>query len=120
LHTFQLIALFDQARPEFLEETGLTPILKAAVDRTVIPVHAWDMIPLTAGAQSKDDRIEHAPPIHPRATGNRRWFQSPEHRFNPFPQVVGNFPQRGQRLLVFCHSSLLFENLCPLSHHSKF
>jgi hypothetical protein len=95
LHTFQLIALFDQACPEFLEETGLTPILKAAVDRTVISIHSWDMIPLTTRTQSKDDRIEHSPPINPRATGDRRWFQSPEHRLDPFPQVVGNFPQSG-------------------------
>jgi hypothetical protein len=111
LHAFQLLALFDQARPKFLEETGLTPILKAAMDRTVISIHAWDMIPLTAGAQAKDDRIQHAPPIHPRATGDSRWFQSPEHRLDPFPQVVGNFPQSGQRSRVFCHRSLLVENL---------
>lgn len=111
LHAFQLIALFDQAHPEFLEETGLTPILKAAVDRTVIPVHSWDMIPLTARAQSKDDRIEHSPSIDPMATGDRRGFQSPEHRLDPFPQVVGNFPQSGQRSLVFRHRSLLVENL---------
>jgi len=111
LHAFQLIALFDQARPEFLEEASLTPILKAAVDCTVIPIHTWNMIPLTARAQSEDDRIEYSPPIHARATGDRRWFQSPEHRLDPFPQVVGNFPQSGQRSLVFCHRSLLVENL---------
>jgi hypothetical protein len=111
LHAFQFSALFDQARPEFLEETSLTPILKAAVDRTVIPVHSWNMIPLTAGAQSKEDRIEHSPPIDWRATGDRRWFQSPEHRLNPFPQVVGNFPQSGYRSRVFRHRSLLIENL---------
>jgi hypothetical protein len=85
LHAFQPIALFDQARPEFLEETGLTPILKAAVDRTVISIHAWNMIPLTTSAQSEDDRIEYSPPIHPRPTGVRRWFQSPEHWLDPFP-----------------------------------
>jgi hypothetical protein len=111
LHAFQLIALFDQARPEFFEETDLTPILKAAVDRAVIPVYAWNMIPLTASAQSKDDCIQHSPPIHPRATGDRNGFQSPEHRLDPFPQFVGNFPQGGYGLLVFRHRSLLVENL---------
>jgi hypothetical protein len=111
LHTSQLIALFDQACPEFLEETGLTPILKAAVDRTVIPVYAWDMIPLTASAQPKDDRIQHSPPVSPRATSDFGWFQLSEQRLDPFPQFVGNFPQGGYGLLVFRHRSLLIENL---------
>jgi hypothetical protein len=111
LHAFQLITLLDQARPEFLEETSLTPVLKAAVDRTVISIHAWNMIPLTTRAQSENDCIEHTPPIDWRATGDRRWFQSPEHRLNPFPQVIGNFPQSGQRSRVFRHRSLLIENL---------
>jgi hypothetical protein len=111
LHAFQFVTLRDQLRPEFLEEAHRTPVLKAAIDGTVISVHPWEMIPLTARAQPKEDRIEDAPPIYGRATGGGGWIQPFQQRLDAFPQFIGHFPQRGHGTLAFGHGSLLVENL---------
>jgi hypothetical protein len=54
-----------------LEHALLTPALKTAMDRTVRTIHSGNVIPLTTGAQAKDNPIQHPPPIHPLASGGR-------------------------------------------------
>src|SRR5579859_1527738 len=120
LHTFELITLAHQARPQLLEQSDFTPMLKAAMDRTVVAIDAWDMVPLTAGAQMKNDPIQDPPPIHPLPARPRRWIKPPQQWFNPFPQFIRNFPQRGRCAFALGHRSLPFRNRRPLSPRLSF
>jgi hypothetical protein len=96
LHAFELITLSHQTGPQFLEQSDCAPMLKATVDRAVVAVHARDMVPLTAGAQVKDDPIQDPPPIHPLATRPCYWIEPIQQWFHPFPQFIRDFPQRRQ------------------------
>jgi hypothetical protein len=85
LHAFQLIALFDQLGPEFPEQSDFAPMLEATVDSAVIAVHAWDMVPLAACSQPKDDPVQRPTSIRTPATRRGRRIQSPQQPLDPFP-----------------------------------
>src|SRR5207244_6630296 len=88
LHAMELITLAHQASPQFFEQSDLAPILKAPVDRAVIAIHAWEMVPLAASAQVKDDPIQDPPPILPVAARSGRWVEPFQQRFDSLPQVL--------------------------------
>jgi hypothetical protein len=92
-------------------------MLKVAMNRTVIPIHAWDMIPLATGTQSKNDSIQHAAAINPVSPSGLRWVSLVEQRFDAFPKSIGYFPHSGQASFAFGHNSLL--ELSGLNYATK-
>ena len=104
----------------FLNSPDFAPMLKAAMDRAVVAIHARNMVPLTAGAQVKDDPIQDPSPIYPLPARPRRWIKPVQQRFNPFPQFIRNFPQRGRCAFALGHRSLPSRNRRPLSPNLSF
>jgi hypothetical protein len=108
LDGFQVVALFDNQRPDLFEQTDLTPMLEVAMNGPVTAVDPRDMIPLAAGAHSKNDSVQDSPTINSLPTSRLSWVGLLHQRLDAFPQSVGHFPQG-------CHAALPIGHACPLS-----
>jgi hypothetical protein len=89
----------------------LTPLLEVAMHRAVVSKVRRELIPLAAGAQTKDDAIQNAPEIHPPVALGLGGVVFVQNRLDERPDVIGNFPD-GRRLLVL--GSLLAHDNPPL------
>jgi hypothetical protein len=105
----QLVALLDQESPDLLEDAVSAPPLEPAVHRTVVAILLGQSVPLAAAAEAEDDAVEGRAPIDPIPAAvllGRRWGVLQQDRLDPFPQFVGDLPDRLQGLdltLGPCH-----------------
>ena len=98
----KFVALADQNRPDLLHHAAGTPALKPVVDGALGSELAGQLVPLATGPHPEDDAVEDQPPV---GVVPAREFPRPElleDRLDPQPQVVGDFPNRGQRLGLGC------------------
>jgi hypothetical protein len=98
LHPAEFLALGDQDRPDLLEDPAGDPPLEPVVDGALGTEPFGQLVPLAAGAEPKDDRVEHLPPVGDPAAGRLLGPEVFEDRFDPLPQRVGDLPDRAQRL----------------------
>jgi hypothetical protein len=116
LDCFQVVALFDDQRPDLFEQTKLTPMLEVAMNGPVTAVDPRNMIPLTAGTHSKNDSVQDAATIDSLPTGRFSWVGLLHQRLNAFPQSVGHFPQGWHAALAIGHTYPLSLARGQLSH----
>jgi hypothetical protein len=89
----EIVALFNQERPDLLEQTDLTPVLEVPMNGAITAIDPWDMIPLTAGPHTENDSVQHSPPVDAFSTGRLGRFIFQQQGFDAFPKFIGYFPQ---------------------------
>src|SRR5258707_2871427 len=94
----QFIARGHQLGPEALHDAALAPALEPIVDGTLGAEAPWQLVPLAPRAHAKDDAVERLPPVRMVAAGGLGRPELLQDGENPWPQVVGNLPDRGQGL----------------------
>src|SRR3954468_20191241 len=94
----ELVALGDEHGPDPLESPACGPPLEPVVDGALGPEPLGQLVPLAPAAHPEDDRVDHHPPVGDPAAGRLPGPEVREDRLDPPPQVVGDFPDRGQRL----------------------
>ena len=105
LHAADLVALPDQDRPDLLEDAARDPALEPVVDRALGAVTLGQPLPLAATPHPEEDRIEHLPPLGDAASGGLLGPEFLEDRLDPLPQLVGDLPDRAQRLTTNCSAA---------------
>jgi hypothetical protein len=68
-------------------------MLEVPMKGAITAIDAWDMIPLTAGAHTKNDSVQHTPSVDAFSTRRFRWFIFQQQGFDPFPKFIRYFPQ---------------------------
>ena len=68
------------------------------MDGALGPESLGQLVPLAAAPHPEDDRVDHHPPVGNPAAGRLPGPEVQEDRLDPPPQVVGDFPDRRQRL----------------------
>src|SRR5579875_2314389 len=94
----EFVALGDQRRPDLLEDAALGPPLEPAVQGALGAVLGVQLVPLAAGPHPEDDPIERPAEVGRWPTGALAGPELLEDRLDPPPQLVGDLPDRGQRL----------------------
>lgn len=85
LHLTQVFTLLDQDRPYALKQSQLPPVLESAMNGSVISIDAGNMVPLTARAKPKDDRIQNAARIGSGSASALRGIEFVDQRFDAVP-----------------------------------
>ncbi len=103
-------ATANESSPYLVEQPALYPPLKRAMNGTVVRKLFGQLVPLTAGSQAKDYRIQCTSLVDPAAPGVFGRIEFPDYWFYVVPQFIRHVPNRWQRLnLTF------FSHLCILS-----
>jgi hypothetical protein len=113
LDTPKFVARADQNLPDLLHHAAGTPALKPVVDGALGSELAGQLVPLATGPHPEDDAVEHQPPVGVAPAPQFPRPEGLEDRLDPQPQVVGDFPNRGQRLglrLPFSRASSHFQD----------
>ena len=98
LHPAELVAFGDQHGPDLLEDAPGGPPLEPVVDRALGAEPLGQLAPLATATHPEDDRVEHP---SPEGMTSARGLLGPEFledRFDPLPQLVGDLPDRAERL----------------------
>jgi hypothetical protein len=98
LHPAEFAALGDQHGPDLLEDTPGRPPLEPVVDGTLGAESLGELFPLAAAPHPEEDPVEHLPPEGMSPAGDLLGPELLEDRFDPLPQLVGDLPDRAQRL----------------------
>src|SRR6185436_9032191 len=93
--TFLMIILRHHSI-DLLPQTNFVPSLKPLVQTAAgsIPF-LLQALPLTAAAQHEQDPVHHLSVRQGGTSPTARWFFWRQDPFDPFPQPIGNFPERG-------------------------
>jgi hypothetical protein len=94
----ELVALGDEHGPDPPEDPAGGPPLEPVVDGALGPEPLGQLVPLAAAAHPEDDRVDHRSPVGDLSPGRLHGPEVPEDRLDPPPQVIGDFPDRSQRL----------------------
>jgi hypothetical protein len=105
LHPADLVTFLDQDRPDLLEDAALDPALEPVVDRALGAITLGQTLPLAAAPHPEEDGVEHLPPLGDAASGGLLGPEFLEDRLDPLPQLVGNLPDRAQRLTTNCSAA---------------
>ena len=98
LHPTEFVTLGDQHRPDLLEDAPGGPPLEPVVDRALGTEPLGELVPLASAPHPEEDRVEHLPP---EGMASARGLLGPEFledRFDLRPQLVGDLPDRTERL----------------------
>ena len=87
----QLIAFFQQDRPQLDENSIFHPALKPPMNRAVIAKHLGQMIPLAPGTHPEDDAVDGIAKVNTASTGRLRWIGFGQNRLQTFPGERGSF-----------------------------
>src|SRR3954447_11513323 len=98
LHAAEFVTLGGQDRPDPLHDPRIGPTLKPVVDGALGPESLGQLVPLAAAAHPEDDRVEHRSPIGDLPSGRLLGPELRENGLDPLPQLIGDFPNRTQRL----------------------
>lgn len=93
--------MLDQDRPDLLEDAIAAPSLKPAMDRAIIAELLGQAIPLATGTEAMDDAVDRLRPIDAEPpTVLLRWRGRilQQDRLDDNPKLIGEFPDRLQRL----------------------
>ena len=94
----EFVTLGDELGPDLLHHAPRVPPLEPVVDGALGPELTGQLLPLAAGTHAEEDPVEGGTPIGDAAPGGLLGPEFPEDRLDPPPQVVGDLPDRGQRL----------------------
>jgi hypothetical protein len=91
----QVVALGHQSRPDPVHHTVATPALEPPVNGGIIAELLWQAVPLAPRPEAINEGVEDPPPVSGRtsAAGTGSPIRV-EDRFDPTPQVIGDFPNR--------------------------
>jgi hypothetical protein len=98
LHAAEFVALGDQLRPDLLEDAPRRPPLEPVVDRALGAESLGELVPLAAAPHPEEDPVEHLSPERVSSAGGLLGPELLEDRFDPLPQLVGDLPDRAERL----------------------
>jgi hypothetical protein len=71
-----------------VEDATFDPALEGAMDGTIVGVRGWEVVPLTAGAQPKDDGVEGGPLVDALAATRLGWVVLGQDGIDTHPQLV--------------------------------
>src|SRR5205807_8816543 len=94
----QLIASFDEGRPNPLHNPAGAPALEPVMDGALGAELAGELFPLATGAHPEEDPIEGGPPVGGPASGRLLGPELQEDREDPLPQGIWDLPDGSQRL----------------------
>src|SRR5205823_2298153 len=98
LHPADLVAFLDQDRPGLLQDPALDPPPEPVMDGALGSVPLGQPLPLAATPHPEEDRVEHLPPLGDAASGGLLRPELLQDWLDPQPQLVGDLPDRAQRL----------------------
>jgi hypothetical protein len=98
LHPAEFVAFGDEHGPDLLEDTPRGPPLEPIVDRALGAESLGELVPLAAAPHPEEDRVEHLPPEGMTSAGGLLGPELVEDRFDPHPQLIGDLPDRAERM----------------------
>jgi hypothetical protein len=93
----QLITGLYKHSPAPFEDAQGTPALEVPMPRAVIAERCRQLVPLAAGAQAKDEAIEHLAQIDPPMPLGRGGLDFIEDLLAERPHIIRSFPNGGLR-----------------------
>jgi len=104
----EVAALLDQHGPDLLEDPVAAPPLEPAMDRAIVAELFGEPVPLAAATEAEDDAVDRLPPVDAGPAAvllRRRRGILTQDRLDGGPEVIGEFPDRLQRLGSVCSPS---------------
>jgi hypothetical protein len=105
----ELLAVVDQERPQFIEEAFLVPAVHRPMHRGIAAEFLGQLVPLAARPGAVDHAVEASPLVGAGSPPARRRVEfSQKRQEQVVPDLVGDFPDRGQCLarFVLAHAPL--------------
>jgi hypothetical protein len=109
----QFVACLDQNSPDPSEAPQWTPALEVPMHSAVVAKLPGPLVPLTAGAQAKDEAIARPAQIDPPMPLGRGGRDLHEDLLEERPHIIRHFPKGGLRLGLhdpppgLCHTGAL-------------